>query len=161
MHQQIQTFLSENMIILLYSRYDELKLLIILAFYQLPTKQLIIAFRTQQLGWRKLPDIWINRVALRWISAISLRTFQLFNGYFLRANPQVKQFLGIRTVFGGRFNSDYKLLFYSKIILRCFLLTLHIYRKENHKHNLKNTETCVESIFFCKHVYSMIVSSLP
>jgi len=50
MHQQIQTFLSENMIILLYSRYDELKLLIILAFYQPPTKQLIIASRTQQLG---------------------------------------------------------------------------------------------------------------
>jgi len=92
MHQQIQTFLSENMIILLYSRYDELKLLIILAFYQPPTKQLIIASRTQQLGWRKLPDIWINRVALRWISAISLRTFQFFNGYFLRVNPQVKQF---------------------------------------------------------------------
>jgi hypothetical protein len=38
------------------------------------------------------PDIWINRVALRWISAISLRTFQFFNGYFLRVNPQVKQF---------------------------------------------------------------------
>jgi len=50
MHQQIQTFLSENMIILLYSRYDELKLLLILAFYQPPTKQLIIASRTQQLG---------------------------------------------------------------------------------------------------------------
>ena len=92
MHQQIQTFLSENMIILLYSRYDELKLLIILAFYQPSTKQLIIASRTQQLGWRKLPDIWINRVTLRWISTISLRTFQFFNGYFLWVNPKIKMF---------------------------------------------------------------------
>jgi hypothetical protein len=80
------------MIILLYSRYDELKLLIIPAFYQPSTKQLIIASHTQQLGWCKLSDIWINRVALGWISAISLRTFQFFNGYFLRVNPQVKQF---------------------------------------------------------------------
>ena len=92
MHQQIQTFLSENMMILLYSRYDELKLLILPAFYQPSTKQLIITSRTQQLGRLKLPDIWINRVALGWISAISLRTFQFFNRYFLRVNPQVKQF---------------------------------------------------------------------
>jgi hypothetical protein len=61
MHQYIQTFLSENMIILLYNRYDELKLLIIPAFYQPSTKQLIIASHTQQLGWCKLSDIWINR----------------------------------------------------------------------------------------------------
>ena len=80
------------MIILLYNRYDELKLLIIPAFYQPSTKQLIIASHTKQLGWRKLSDIWINRVALGWISAISLKTFQFFNGYFLRVNPQVKQF---------------------------------------------------------------------
>jgi hypothetical protein len=57
MHQQIQTFLSENMMILLYSRYDELKLLILPAFYQPSTKQLIITSRTQQLGRLKLPDI--------------------------------------------------------------------------------------------------------
>jgi hypothetical protein len=47
------------------------------------SKQLIIASRTQELGWGKLPDI-----ALRWISAISLRTFQFFNGYFLWVNPE-------------------------------------------------------------------------